>query len=147
MQPQDYLREEDTMTAKRHRASLLEKAMPFFHEENEKRRAETQAVLRPLQLLGTDGGEWVIARKDRHGKNRTVAHVYSEQDAALIVQAVNTHERAKDAIDSLINQLETLAEAGACEYAKLQDVRGTKAFLAAKALLADMEGDPVEAAR
>ena len=46
--------------------------------------------------------------------------------AALIVKAVNTHERAKDAMQSLINNNGT----GAMEWA----------IKNAKALLADMEG-------
>lgn len=36
---------------------------------------------------GTDGGDWVICYKDKHGKRRTIAHVYNKEAARLVTKA------------------------------------------------------------
>lgn len=49
----------------------------------------------PWEVLGTDGDEWVISRRDTDGKRRTLAHVYQRADARLIAEAPNTLEALK----------------------------------------------------
>lgn len=41
----------------------------------------------PWIAPGTDGGAFVICHLDKKGTRRTVAHAYTEQDAALIAAA------------------------------------------------------------
>jgi len=56
----------------------------------------------PWENPGTDGGEYVICYTDEHGKRRTVAHVYSEANAALVVEACNNYEAVKLQHDELL---------------------------------------------
>ena len=53
------------------------------------------------ECVGTDGGEWVICRRDKDGKRRTVAHVYGEANARLIAAAPEMAEFVGRAVASL----------------------------------------------
>ena len=59
-----------------------------------------------------------------------VARCESQDDAALIVKAVNTHERAKAAIKAVLHEY---------DKASMFDANGSK-FDEIRAVLADMEG-------
>ena len=34
------------------------------------------ATPRPYKMIGKDGDAFVVCRPDKHGKNRTIAHIY-----------------------------------------------------------------------
>lgn len=63
----------------------------------------------PWEVPGTDGGEWVVCHKDKAGKRRTLAHVYSEADARLIMLACNSHYDLLAALKQALFVMESVA--------------------------------------
>jgi alpha-L-arabinofuranosidase len=68
-------------------------------------RAEQAHTPVPWECPGSDGGEFVICHTDSTGKRRTLAHVYSKQDAAFIVTAVNAYDSDQAKIAALVQAL------------------------------------------
>ena len=88
---------------------------------------QTLKAVRAFQNNGPD--YWIIYEGKQTFGADPVARCDSEERAALIVQAVNTHDRAKAVLQLLLD-----------EYGKGGMLDGQLIIVQAKALLADMEG-------
>lgn len=71
---------------------------------------------------GTDGDAWVICAKDRQGKRRTIAHVYQEANARLIVKAPEMYELIK----GMLPYFEDDAHESKVIRALLREIEGEK---------------------
>lgn len=67
---------------------------------------------RPYKMIGKDGDAYVVCQPDKHGKNRTIAHVYDADPAYQIVRAVNAHDAMKKALEQAIARIEVANQEG-----------------------------------
>ena len=70
------------------------------------------ATPRPYKMIGKDGDAFVVCRPDKHGKNRTIAHIYDEDTAYQFVRAVNSHDAMREALEQAIARIEVANQEG-----------------------------------
>lgn len=78
-----------------------------------------------IECWGTDGDDWVFSRRDKYGKRRTVAHVYSESVKDEILRAVNSFDAMREALQLIVawnrsGGASSLEEARELTYRKAQ---------------------------
>ena len=59
------------------------------------------ATPRPYKMIGKDGDAFVVCQPDKHGKNRTIAHIYDEDTAYQFVRAFNSFDAMQEALEKV----------------------------------------------
>lgn len=85
------------------------------------------ATPRPYKMIGKDGDAFVVCQPDKTGKNRTIAHIYDEDQAYQFVRAVNSFDAMREALEAVAREWERtecpLAQLGPQAPQWIQDVK------------------------